>query len=159
MQFPPEIERKYLLLTNLKKLNIMKNLLKKALYLSVFAIAGVLFQISCSNDEASKSSLAANKLIYTRQSSGNQPQIWISDYDGLNQVQIPITFPSNVEISTLNNNGSSLKISPDGQKIFFVGFNTGTNLSSVYSCDVNGNNLQQIIAPSTFEVIELGGVN
>lgn len=137
----------------------MKNFFKTTLYLSIFALAGIFFQISCSNDSVTQNSLLTGKLIYTRQSTGNQPQIWVADYDGTNQTQIPVTLPANVSISMTNNNGSSLKISPDGQKIFFVAFTTGTNLSSVYSCDINGTNLQEIIAPPSFEVIELGGLN
>ena len=141
----------------------MKNKLKTATYILVFALAGVFFQISCSNDDASFQNAVvtptSGKLIYTKQSSGNQPAIWTSNYDGTNQTQVTLSLPANVELSTINNNAASVKISPDGQKIFFVAYNTSTNLSSVYSCDLDGNNLVQVIAPTSSEIIELGGLN
>ncbi|WP_309640687.1 hypothetical protein [Flavobacterium sp.] len=137
----------------------MKNLLKTTLYVSVFALAGIFFQISCSNDSNDRSSLVTVKLIYTRQTSGNQPQIWTSNYDGTNQVQIPINFPADVAPSTMNDNRSSVKVSPDGQKIFFVGFNSTTQLTCICSCNIDGSNFQQIITPPAFETMELGGLN
>ena len=141
----------------------MKNLLKSTLYLIVFALAGILFQISCSNsDNKSVSNTVTatqNKLIYTKYSSGNPTQVWMSNYDGTGQTQIPITLPTNVELSKTNSNGSSIKISPDGLKIFFIAYNSLAGLYSIYSCDVNGSNLQQIVAPTTLEIFELGGLN
>ena len=142
----------------------MKNIFKTGAYLIAFATAGIVFQISCSNSDDSKAietlnPMATSKIIYTKQSTGNPPELWTSNYDGSIQTQIPVALPANVAFSMINNNGSSFKLSPDGQKVFFVAFNNSTNLSSVYSCDISGGNLQEIIAPSTFVILELGGVN
>jgi Tol biopolymer transport system component len=137
----------------------MKNFLKTSLYLVAFAFAGIIFQISCSNSENINSVQNIGKLVYLKQLSGAPIEIWSANSDGSSQTQIPISLPANVEFSSINNNRASVKISPDGQKIFFIGFNNTTNISSIYSCDFDGNNLQEIISGGNSTVLELGGIN
>ena len=140
----------------------MKNLLKSTLYLTVFALAGILFQISCSNSERTNSTQNTSqtgKLIYMKQMSGTPIQLWVSDNDGTNQTQIPVILPANVEYSSINSNRSSVKLSPDGLKVYFIGFNSSTNISSIYSCDISGNNLQEIVNGGSGYILELGGIN
>lgn len=139
----------------------MKNLLRSTLYLAVFALAGVLFQISCSNAEnatSTPSTTQTGKLIYYKQTSGQPIELWISNNDGTNQTQIPAVLPANVEFSVVNSNRSSVKISPDGLKVYFVGFNTATNVTSIYCCETSGSNLQEIVNGGN-GFIELGGLN
>jgi hypothetical protein len=129
-------------------LNCMKNLLRTSLYLTVFALAGILFQISCSNsDDKAATTLLQNKLIYTVFNTSGQ-SIWMCDYDGTNQTQVPITLPSNISFNG-NNGNAEAKLSPDGQKIFFRVTNTTTGGNEIYSCDVSGANVQQVFSPTT----------
>ena len=135
----------------------MKNLLKSTLYLAVFALAGILFQISCSNsdDKSATSSVAIlqNKVIYTVFNNTANQTFWISNYDGSNLTQVPITLPNNVYFNNVVGN-SDARLSPDGQKIFFIAIaDTGGNL--IYSCDIDGSNLQQIFSPATPSLVKV----
>jgi hypothetical protein len=135
----------------------MKNLLRSTLYLSVFALAGILFQISCSNSENNATQTPTNqlnKIIYSKQ-VGTQIQLWTCNYDGTSQTQIPISLPTNVTVNT-NNLQATPRLSPDGQKVFFVAFNTVTSLWSVYSCDLTGTNLLEIVAPVSNPNLTIG---
>jgi hypothetical protein len=126
----------------------MKNLLKSTLYLFVFALAGILFQISCSNSDntnQTQNTSQLNKIIYSKH-VGAEIQIWTCNYDGTSQTQIPIALPANVIVNN-NNSQATPRLSPDGQSVFFVALNMTTSLYSVYSCDITGNNLQEIVPP------------
>lgn len=135
----------------------MKNVLNTTLYLFVFAAAGILFQISCSNED-SKNNTVVNavplgKIIYVKTLSVTNQQLWIANYDGSNPTQIMVNFPPNVRFNQVTN-GIQPRISPDGQTIFFVGVNsTG---AAIYSCDSNGNNVQAVVPLSPSQGIELG---
>ncbi|MES2411250.1 MAG: hypothetical protein V4535_07370 [Bacteroidota bacterium] len=122
----------------------MKNILKSSLYLIAFAGAGILFQISCSAEDST--TLLTDKLIYTVFNPSGQ-SIWTSDYDGTNQTQVPITLPANIEFNATNGNADA-KLSPDGQKIFFIVWNTTSGGNEIYSCDISGANVQQVVFPS-----------
>ena len=137
----------------------MKKNFKTSLYLFVFAIAGIIFQVACSNSYSVNSIQNTGKLVYLKQTSGTPIELWSTNYDGSSQTQIPIVLPANVEFSSINSNRSSVKISPGGQKIFFIAFNNSTNISSIYTCDFSGNNLQEIVSSGSSTVLELGGLN
>ena len=129
----------------------MKNLLKSTLYLSVFALAGILFQISCSNSEnknvaANVTTAAQNKIILTTYASTGQ-SIWICNYDGTNLTQVPITLPANLHFATGPNNADA-KLTSDGQKIIFLAGNSTTGNTELYSCDIAGTNIQLVAAPN-----------
>lgn len=138
----------------------MKNFLNSTLYLFVFAFAGIVFQISCSNDDASKSNVVNNspmgKIVYIK-STGVSKQLWTANYDGTNQTQIMVNFPPNVNFVQVTN-GTQPRISPDGQKIFFVGIDNsgGTAHVAIYSCDSTGNNVQEVVPATNSEDIEIG---
>ena len=147
----------------------MKNLLKSTLYLAVFAIAGILFQISCSADSTSTTSTPVGKIIYTKK-FGTQVEIWTCDYDGTNQVQVPIALPPNVSLnfffsaeSSFNRDESHVKLSPDGQTIFFetVYDPWGAGRSfSIYSCDISGSNVTEVVSGGSNDApINLGGAS
>ena len=137
----------------------MKNFFKTGLYLTIFAIAGIMFQVACSNSDSQNSIQSTGKLVYLKQSTGTAIELWNCNYDGSGQVQIPIVLPANVEFSSVNSNRSSVKISPDGQTVFFIGFNNSTNESIIYSCDLSGSNLQPLVNSGSNTIFELGGVN
>lgn len=106
--------------------------------LCLFSLSIVLVQTSCSKSEAQNSTLDGqlNKIIY----SNFDNEIWISNYDGSNAVKVNLALPANVVFeSSLPR--MSVKMSPDGKKIFFSGLNTATNESGIYSSDVTGNNV------------------
>ncbi|WP_396159513.1 TolB family protein [Flavobacterium sp.] len=136
----------------------MKNLLKSTLYLFVFALAGILFQISCSNSDdqnENSNNSQMNKIVYVKRVGLNK-ELWVSNYDGTNQTQIIVNFPANVNFSYVSN-GTNPRISPDGQKLFFVGVNSsGTSYAAIYSCNIDGSNLQEIVPIANNEDIEIG---
>ena len=135
----------------------MKNLLKSTLYLSVFALAGILFQISCSNSDRqnfSTNSTPLGKLVFAKRAPSDW-QIWTCNYDGTNLNQVPITLPANV-VFNFSNLQTNVKLSPDGQKVFFVCLYNSTGYV-IYSCDVNGSNLQPVTTVNNASNIELGG--
>lgn len=146
----------------------MKNILRTSLYLTVFALAGILFQISCSVDSNVTNAAPLGKIVYTKR-VGLEFQIWTCNYDGTNQAQIPIALPANVSLNyyianmtSLGADFSHVRLSPDGQKVFF-GTVTDPNLDtkhfSIYSCDLSGNNLTEIaVQPVGEDPLVIGGV-
>lgn len=131
----------------------MKNLLRSSLYLAVFAIAGILFQISCSSDSLSPNSTPVGKIVFTKGGPANL-EIWTANYDGTGQTQIPITLPANVEFNywvsqsnSISSDEAHVRLSPDGQTVFFETINdpTGARSFSIYSCDISGSNLTEIV--------------
>jgi Tol biopolymer transport system component len=147
----------------------MKNLLRTSLYLTVFALAGILFQISCSADSNVTNAAPLGKIVYTKRVNG-QLQIWTCSYDGSNQAQIPITLPTNVSynffLASTTSSGFAdctyVKLSPDGQKVFFATVTDPFQANyhfSIYSCDLSGNNLTEILTQASGEEpLVIGGV-
>jgi hypothetical protein len=148
----------------------MKNIFKSAVYLTTFALAGILFQISCSNSSSvsSTTSTPVGKIIYNKFNATGF-QIWSCNYDGTNPTQILINLPANVILnnhtgytSSSQNPETNIKISPDNQKIFFQTITNPnqTNMNfSIYSCDLTGNNVTEVIAQNVGEnPLQLGCV-
>lgn len=138
----------------------MKNFLKTSVYLFSFAIAGILFQISCSNSDntsqpSTTNSTPIGKIVFAKRVSSDW-QIWTCNYNGTGLTQIPITLPPNV-VFNFTNLQTNIRLSPDGQKAFFVVADNNTNNLSIYSCDINGSNLQQVTALTSASNVELGG--
>jgi hypothetical protein len=137
----------------------MKNLLRTSLYLTVFALAGILFQISCSNSDnqtLSTNSTPIGKIVFAKRPANSDWQIWTCNYDGTNLTQIPITLPSNV-VFNYSQQQTNVQLSPDGQKVFFVTIDNNTNAYVIYSCSIDGSNLQPVTTQSDAGQIELGG--
>jgi hypothetical protein len=141
----------------------MKNLLLGSIILTLFAVSFSLIQISCSKTTAQTTSLnltQLDKVIYAKTSAtggGGNPQVWTANYDGTNAIQIPIALSPTTNIAN-DLNSFSLRLSPDGQKIFFMGYETSTTpyTAGLYSCNIDGSNVQ-IVVSSTTEIIKLGG--
>jgi hypothetical protein len=120
----------------------MKKLLMGTIILFLFSISIVIVQTSCSKSEAqtgqpNQNSLnQLNKILYVNFNG----EVWTSNYDGTNATQVIIALPINVNLE-LSTPRFSVKLSPDGQKIFFSGSNSATNESGIYSCDISGNNV------------------
>ena len=133
----------------------MKNFLKTSIYVLAFALAGVFFQISCSNaDEETLSNNANNttteKFVFVKKDFADtqEQSIWICDLDGSNLSQIPITLPANIIFYKIYGSGdhSTAKLSPDGQTVLFTVQKLVTAETYIYSCNIDGTNLQEIVA-------------
>jgi len=134
----------------------MKNFFRTTLYLSVFAIAGIMFQISCSNSDDSPSATPAStgKLLYFKTTSGNINGVFTANYDGTGETEIPIVLPNGGVLD-----GTTLKFSADGQRIFFKGGISGTNTENVYSCNLDGTDLQSMLPATWPNAIDLHDIN
>jgi len=122
----------------------MKNFLKTFLFAAAFVCGGILFQISCSNSDEENflDTSQLNKIIFTK-GVGEFQTLWTCNYDGSNLTQIPIALPPNVAFN--GNNGNAYpRVSPDGQTIFFVCVDNSDFSYALYSCDISGNNLQEV---------------
>jgi Tol biopolymer transport system component len=138
----------------------MKNLFKTTFYACVFALAGILFQISCSNsDNVSKAATVQSKILYSQYDSVNGYTIWYCNLDGSNPTQIPFTLPTGVIYQNANSN-AYVRFSPDGQKILFVVNDSSgsTSTNKIFSCNLDGSDLQLVISPINSEVILIGDV-
>jgi hypothetical protein len=133
----------------------MKNFLRTSLYLTVFALAGILFQISCSADSNSTNSTPVGRLIYYKHTNGTPyPLIYTSNYDGTNETLVNVTLPAGYIVSTDSMNLPQLRISPDGQMIFFI--ITDSTTRKLYSCTITGANPTEVKDISD-EGFNLGG--
>ena len=141
----------------------MKNIFKNSLYLFAFAGAGILFQISCSNTEQSKTNTtvtAINKVIYIKGigSGFTESRIFTCDYDGSNQTEILLNLPAGISIWNLASQHNNPRISPDGQKIFFLA-RIGSDITTyLYSANIDGTGATQIVDGSDGQ-IEIGNIN
>jgi len=136
----------------------MKKLLMSAIILFLFSLSILIVQTSCSKSEASPTGVTQiNKIVYTLHYGTPNIQIWTANYDGSNPTQVPVVLPANIKIDT-NANYYSIKISPDGQTIFFSTYDTSapTYSPAIYSCSITGTNLTEVIPASAGGPI-LGG--
>lgn len=132
----------------------MKNFLKTSMYILAFAVAGVFFQISCSNsDEATfnnSNNSSTEKIVFVKKdfSVTDGQSIWICDLDGSNLAQVPITLPAGMNFYKINGSAdhSTTKLSQDGQTLLFTVQKTVTGETYIYSCGLDGTNLQQVVA-------------
>ena len=87
-----------------------------------------------------------NILLYVKRTGSPMVyEIWTVNYDGTNQKKINISLPSG---QFIYEEGRTPKLSPDGKTIFF---NASDNTSDyVYSCNVDGTNIKQLIHSSDF---------
>jgi Tol biopolymer transport system component len=139
----------------------MKNLLFGTIVLIVFALAFALVQVSCSksNAQTPTSNLSQlDKIVFVKWNPTitDLPTIWTANADGTNAVQIPITLPAGTTIS-FDLYNLSVKLSPDGQKIFFGATDTTGGFHFIYSCNIDGSNVTKICQGGTNEYVRLGG--
>lgn len=124
----------------------MKKLLLGSISLFLFAASIMMVQVSCSKTTAQSSANSVsqlNRIIYTKDPvlPSDQKEIWTSNYDGTNPVQVPLIYPAGL-IWTNGIEYKSLSVSPDGQTVFFVlspANNTGSTATfDIYSCPITG---------------------
>ena len=121
--------------------------------LSLFAISLTLVQMSCSKStaQAGSNTLAQiNKIVYAK-IGGSPTGFWVANYDGTGQTQVNVTLPSGYTIS----GSHAPALSPDGTKLFFVAYNSIGR--SIFSCNINGTSLTQIVDCSNTVEVQLGG--
>ena len=128
----------------------MKKLILGSISLFLFSLSIILIQISCSKTVAQQNnnSNQVGKIVFGKYIPGGY-EIWIANYDGTNAAPIPITLPPGVQFN-LDVDSKGVKVSPDGQKLFFIAGQIINNYYqySVYSCNIDGSNVQQIIPDS-----------
>ncbi len=128
----------------------MKNVFKTTLYIISFALAGVLFQISCSNSDETTLAEPEDKFVFVKKDfiTGGIQSIWIANYDGTSQTQIPISLPTGYSLYSVYSSGehSTAKLMRDGNLVVFTVEKNATHETYIYSCNIDGSNLQQIAA-------------
>ena len=106
--------------------------------------------MSCSKEADANNSInnnntinnQANKIVFIKFSSG-LGQIWTANIDGSNQQKIPVNFPSDKVLS------GEVKITPDGNKLVFLLRNISNNNLSIYTSNIDGSNVTNIVKEST----------
>jgi hypothetical protein len=139
----------------------MKKLLLSSVCLLIFATSVLIVQMSCSKTSAQMrpgDNPQAGKILFGRHVSGNY-EIWSADYDGSNASAIPISLPPDVYLVG-NVDTKGVKVSPDGQKLFFIAAKIVNNYqqASVYSCNVDGTNAQLVVqgnGGATADILEV----
>jgi hypothetical protein len=127
----------------------------------MFATSVLIVQISCSKTDAQMrpaDNPTVGKIVFGRNVAG-QYEIWSANYDGSNAAHIPISLPQDVYLVS-NVDSKGVKVSPDGQKLFFIAATTINNYqqASVYSCNLDGTNAQLIVqgnGGSTADILEV----
>jgi len=126
----------------------MKKLLLGSIIMCIAAISISIFQISCSKVTANPiNTTQTGKIIYFTEYPTTNAKLWIANYDGTNATLIPLTLPPNVVYDN-SVNYQTLRISPDGQTIFFSArdITLPANKPAIYSCDISGNNVTLIVS-------------
>ncbi len=138
----------------------MKKLLQATIVLLLFCASLVIIQTSCTKSIGQTNTSAPsalNKFIFISLGTSGETQIWISDYNGNNAFQIPIAMPAGSKLST-DFGSMDVKLSPDGQQIFFMGVLTDTNKRQIYSCGIDGQNVKVIVPnPDGTDYLKIGG--
>jgi len=123
----------------------MKHFVKSTIVLTLFAFSVLLFNLSCEKDVTAQTSNPVTTsplglILFTK--SGDKPnEVWFCKYDGTNATKVTIAgFPSGADLDK-----STMKISPDGKKIFFCMYIISTNLQSIYSCNADGSGLTKVV--------------
>lgn len=142
----------------------MKKLLMGTIVLCLFAIAVSLIQVSCSKTDAQQnqqntisSLVQLNKIVFSKEIPTGGAEIWTANYDGTNQIQVPVALPPNFYIAS--NVDHATRLSPDGQTIFFLGNYTPATpgiQSSIYACNIDGSNFRLVVQGGP-ELMRLGG--
>ena len=140
----------------------MRNFFRGGLYFLTFAVVGIIFQISCSADASnvSQNETMLNKVIYAKNTfTSDGIKIYTCNYDGTNQTEVVITLPPNIFIFNGASQHATPRLSPDGQKIFFLAYNpTDNNQTYLYSANIDGSNPIAIVEGIGGQ-LEIGNVN
>ena len=127
----------------------MKTLLRSSILLLFFSFSLLVFNLSCKKESTAQNTSTSTQnlgiLVFSKLGDKTN-EFWTSKYDGTSQTKITISlssFPSTTEI--LN---TSVKISPDGTKFFFIlntNPNNPNNYDALYSCNANGTGVTKLV--------------
>jgi hypothetical protein len=122
----------------------MKNLMSGAIVLFLFSISLLLFQLSCQEDAIAQNNVnqQKNKILYSLKGDYSIKELWVSNYDGSDKIQIPLT---NIPTPGVHGFYNSSSISPDGQTVFIGGYLYPSSLSVVYSMSLSGTDVKKIV--------------
>jgi Tol biopolymer transport system component len=133
-----------------------KKLFLGSIALLSFAIAILVFEVSCSKVAvAQTNSMQLNKIVYLSK-HGNGSEIWIANYDGTNKTKVTYSLPSGLILDFVY----GVRMSPDGKKLFFSASTDGYGQTAdgIYSCNVDGSNVTKIITSSnSTDSLHIGG--
>jgi hypothetical protein len=124
----------------------MKTLLKSSFVLFVFSLSIILFNISCEKQVEAQTNptVAAVQnvgLVFFRKDGDKDNEFWKANYDGTNQVKITVaSVPAGMEFDVV-----SMRVSPDGKKVFFNLYSASLNQQNMYSCNIDGTGITKII--------------
>ena len=122
----------------------MKKLLFGSVILLLFSLSILIIQSSCSKTEAQNSNITQlNKILIVSGNAGVTQKLWSANYDGSNLNEIVFAMPAGVRAGY---NAEFIKLSPDGQKIFFQGYEIVSGRSGIYSANLNGSGVVEVIA-------------
>lgn len=116
-----------------------------------FSASMIIFQMSCSKeaDANNNNTTQSNKIAYVKSNSTTGAvEFWTANLDGTSQTLVPVTIPSNRK----NDNGE-VTITPDGSKLVFQlrDISSG-NIGYIYTCNIDGSNLTQIIGNGSNDI-------
>jgi hypothetical protein len=121
----------------------MKKIFKSSIVLLFFSLSIVLFNASCEKEaNAQPSTLPQNVGVLIFKKDGDRPnEVWTSRYDGSNQTKITISsFPIDGDVDW-----TSMRLSPDGKKIFFAMYIPSTRVQSIFVCNIDGSGLNKVV--------------
>jgi hypothetical protein len=124
----------------------MKTLLKSSIVLMVFSLSIILFNISCEKKAEAQPNTTITTvqnvgLVFFRKDGDKDNEFWKANYDGTNQVKITVaSIPAGMEFDTV-----SIRVSPDGKKVFFNLYSASLNQQNMYSCNIDGTGITKII--------------
>ena len=137
----------------------MKNILLGSLAFFLFSISVSILQTSCDKDaDAEPNNInevnQLNKIVFQRRIKLQNPpyndeQIWMANYDGTGETKINIDLPAGYAKGSIHDNVS---ISPDGKKMFFIGYNSSSHESFIFSCNIDGSNVVKLISRDAYEM-------
>lgn len=150
----------------------MKKLLYSSVVMLLFSFSIILFQVSCQKEATADtngiSATQINKVIFSiipQIYNGMKlwtPEIWLCNYDGTGATKVNIVLPNGIGMFGME---PQFKLSPDGQKIFFLAgplqsiyypdLMTGQN-KDLYVCNVDGTNIKLIAQGGNGSMV-LGG--
>lgn len=142
----------------------MKKLLQSSLALLLFALAMVIFQISCSkeagahdDDNYSNNNGGNGQKVLYKRISADQPastELWLMNSNGTNRRKVNINLPAAdiyIETARLVDGGTRI--------VFFATkLNETDNFRIAYRCNVDGSNLTQLFQGAQFEHYEMHDV-
>lgn len=113
----------------------MKKVLLSSITLFLFSASIMMFQISCQKEANARISESPTRIVFAK-GNGSTLEIWYcnSDGSGMNELNITTTFDKIYRVIE----------TPVDNKIFFTARETSTVNPNLYSCNLDGSNVQKL---------------